>query len=1199
MIMESLKQTPEDSAYTDNIRFGDNEFEKAHGLKCAGNVKSEILDTEMGALKEKYSVRTVQGKGSELSVEIKSSHGKPLLLEIREIHSRRQKAFGYTVLVNGKETYFRSYEEYGAGPNHFFVWADSSVVGKSGTSTISFRSEGGPAFSISEVWAYSDFFGRVVPQESVQRKMPLFVGFNNCNMAEKLKDYSDFKCYSPVGRLSFITYGSNSIDNTRSKLHEELKDSASSDFPLSYVISGYGWGGMPTGPDGLGGYFCDPRYSGISFNESDGAFRASWPNMWSSSPFLTKCDRHMNDFLYKRLSRIIGDLPDQLDWLKADGASAFPMLIREWGGNGGEITDATINEAKRDGINLDPKNLGYDERLWLYRHAVEIWQSWAEQMMEFAGRDSVMVEEGEVKLPEEQMSSYLFSHPDFLSDLPMNDQRWSAGQIGMSEGFSSSGEMGRGVEYREISMYDYLRARGRLAMVNMERTMLKDDFTVLRNHYQRGFQFIVFFNSYEGDEKFIRQMDHIDDEPCLPEVHREPSILQVVVPRDRNIGSKENLEFSANLKVHNSLRVAVEDCGKPGQLTYRLENSGEEFVSGLSLHLDGRISPGAGNSIEVHVGETPAQMRKVKVLSASELPCPDHWTPYMTSETSLDLGDDMEGKKTYFLKLVFNASHAPDASFLLSIHVGAKWGRKSGHIDGNPFKIGMNRTLQLWVQDRAISEIMLKKYLKAGDADEVYVRAEDLFRRGWYRSASRLISGEISQLLPARYLVRGHGRLGRYPVEVILPGKDQSVLVVLYKMKGTECEFELKTRSERQSGRVTFTGLQAGHWKLSSLSRNRYRFESCRNGASAIATGADGKVSFALEVLGRESERIRLPEKLVARCLEVTDKEIAIDFQDHELMGYDRVIRIPLKKDTSFLRRPDCAGNSSDAAADKPQAMDQVELMLDGNQEVASVLARYGQESGRIKSFEPPVLVGKLSNGVIELESGNRYAFHFNKTTGTICDTAALRDSILNYEFRHLVEAFRPGQEISLTYCPYAEKGGIKRLRSVKQDYRILLEEDFTDTTGDEWKRKILSIDGVDVIDHRPEPNYLHHIVIRLLRPNKAFAPGNIIYHVNGGNPLKTTVVEFTARAFEDSSAVEFWISADNVSWVKAGQFDNTWQNNIPQSSNSKYWKFPWQFIDVTRNVKGLDSFYLKMVLRVNSADERYCVGAVRVLTEQ
>jgi hypothetical protein len=45
--------------------------------------------------------------------------------------------------------------------------------------------------------------------------------------------------------------------------------------------------------------------------------------------------------------------------------------------------------------------------------------------------------------------------------------------------------------------------------------------------------------------------------------------------------------------------------------------------------------------------------------------------------------------------------------------------------------------------------------------------------------------------------------------------------------------------------------------------------------------------------------------------------------------------------------------------------------------------------------------------------------------------------------------------------------------------------------------------------------------------------------------------------------------------------------------------RMPWQFIDLTQAVAGANSFLLKATLVVNSADERYCVSAIRVVTER
>jgi hypothetical protein len=44
---------------------------------------------------------------------------------------------------------------------------------------------------------------------------------------------------------------------------------------------------------------------------------------------------------------------------------------------------------------------------------------------------------------------------------------------------------------------------------------------------------------------------------------------------------------------------------------------------------------------------------------------PDRWTPHVTSETSVDLGQTMVGQRSYFLKLVLHSPSSPDAAFLL------------------------------------------------------------------------------------------------------------------------------------------------------------------------------------------------------------------------------------------------------------------------------------------------------------------------------------------------------------------------------------------------------------------------------------------------------------------------------------------------------------------------------------------------------
>lgn len=226
------------------------------------------------------------------------------------------------------------------------------------------------------------------------------------------------------------------------------------------------------------------------------------------------------------------------------------------------------------------------------------------------------------------------------------------------------------------------------------------------------------------------------------------------------------------------------------------------------------------------------------------------------------------------------------------------------------------------------------------------------------------------------------------------------------------------------------------------------------------------------------------------------------------------------------------------------------------------------------------------------MESGARYELMFDREA-TLFDTVALQGSLLAYEIHMLKEAILPGQEIEIRYSPCTERGGLPRLLRVTQARDLLLQVDYT--KDPDWKKAVHSLNGLDVRLHKPEPNYLYRVEIPLLRPVEAFTSGSVVYHLTSPTPLGATVAEVAARAFEDSSRVTFYASADGRQWKRCGQFDNTRQNNISQNLEN----LPFQFIDLTPAVAGLRSFYLKMELAVNSADHRFCVAKLRVATER
>jgi hypothetical protein len=300
---------------------------------------------------------------------------------------------------------------------------------------------------------------------------------------------------------------------------------------------------------------------------------------------------------------------------------------------------------------------------------------------------------------------------------------------------------------------------------------------------------------------------------------------------------------------------------------------------------------------------------------------------------------------------------------------------------------------------------------------------------------------------------------------------------------------------------------------------------------------------------------------------------------------------LPVAASAAVVRAPD-AGSLADRAT-VPQPQDRVELTLDGQGRAMAVQASYGRTRGRIAAFQPPVLVGDSFNGAITLDDGRSFLFDYQHTR---FDLVALQGPIMTYTMKQLASGLRPGQEVELTYSPPAAKDSQPRLLTVTQPSRVVFSEDYVATRDDAWRGRALAVEGLAVTDHKPEPNYLYDLSLRLLRPTAPFVPGSVTYRIAAGElALGRTALEFTARAFEDSSVVAFQVSTDDgATWTPVGRFDNTWQNCYSQQLKS----LPPNIIDITEAVRGRTGFLLRMQLVVGDADQRFCVGRLAVRSE-
>lgn len=1186
--MPFLSALDSKSLVSDHLQFGDEASEQAHELCSNGKVISEKISTVMGAITAKHSVRTLQGLNSSLDISLtRRDSSSSLILEIQEIHDRRPRAFGYTVAVNGQKVYFRTYEEVGAGPNHYFIQLPR---GENIKNILTITSASSAPFSLGQIWLYENFFTTIEPQEKVYK--PLALMGMKATAPEAGGPGRDFAPFGEYRDVNFLNMPKNAI---HTRIDNHLDNSAQTGRPVQILLNGTTWGGSPRSPDGQGGYFTDIRYSQLAYDLASKSWSPCYPNMWSCSFWTSSFDPLLQTTMRTRFLAAMSGIQDKVDFLHARGLMPYPVYVRELGPPMGEVTAATIQAATKEGIKLDPTDgLDKAERQWLHQNDVWLWQEYASWHAEVFGRDSVIVDRGAIRLPAMQTIDNQYAHTVFSSDHgPLKDRRYFGGQVGMVEGFWSSGE----VFFDKYNLYDYVKANGKLAHVNIWAPFTKDS-SHLRSLYDAGFQFATFIGDTAETTKVIRASDGCADLPALLPPHHQPILLEVRYNTQRTLGPTEQVVGVENLSIHSQSRevadmasmsrLAVNDLTKPGQITYRIDNGGIPFATGLSLQLDGRIAPGTGNRIQVLLGETPNNLQQVALLNAENLPCPDHWELFMTSKTSVNLGEKLLGKNSGFLRLVFHAEGAFDATFLMELSVTGQWNQGTGHVTGNPFTMREQRTLNLWIQERVVAQRLLKRYTQLAGEDHVTAQAKIMMTNGRYRTLQALLSGAISQILPARYVVRGHGELGRHKLNISLPNEDQVLKVTLLKVSEREYEFSVTCDVVAQPFTISLPTKNGTPWSLSRLKENHFRLQQEDSG-KLIAV--EGCIRISAEAVRENSSPRKLPTTIIARYLEGNRSAIRVDSQDMGLMDGEENISLQVTNGVTVTRHADLMENAG-VSKTWPERFDRVVLSLNEQGKVTGIDAKYGHAHGKVVNYTPFSAFPPYSNGMITLDNGNTYEFDFI----TEVETTALHGIARAYESKMLLAALRPGMEVTIDYSPYTESGTSRRIIKVSQSHQVLMTQDYTTMLDNEWRTNVVSTEGVVVKNHNPEPHNGEKYSM-LMRPAKGFEPGTVIYKVVSEWPVSYTVLEFSARVYDDSSSIDFEVSRDEgKTWNMCGRYDNTWQNCFPQGV--KPWKVPWQYVDLTSEVQGVREFYLRLTLRANPADDRMALGKIRVVTE-
>jgi hypothetical protein len=553
----------------------------------------------------------------------------------------------------------------------------------------------------------------------------------------------------------------------------------------------------------------------------------------------------------------------------------------------------------------------------------------------------------------------------------------------------------------------------------------------LETSYQRGFLAHALINTRSGDaELFLPKAAGMDARPAEPALHADRKLLEVRLVEPGGFGP------AGAVIAHEHLRrlpgdfvtpeaLAPVDATRPASIVYRvpvaaaLRGEGEVLfaaVAKLAKEKEAVIELAAGPSVEAL---TPRA-----TLRAADLQTQPHY-PWKSSAT-LNLGGGLRKGEAFFVRVTLRAP-AAEAAKLETFHLAAPWPQRSGPLDGARVSARQARLFSLWQQERAVFE---RRRALTGPADvrpDVLANVDRLAAQGRWSTAYRQLSGELSLRLPARFAVRGHGRLGPYPIGVYLPSPNHGTVIELLECAGESVAFRVLSE-QAEPVLVEISGLMANScYALKGPAAGVYRLVPATEPGGAKA--ANGTVRYELTPAPWQArERPVLPSRVEGMVLESRPSGLLIETQDPALWR-ENPIFVPVASDAVQTREDRLSPGSPFRSG--PVRFDHVKMSVDSQGRATRVEARFGQDRGRVVRFLRPVLKGETHNGILELDNGRRYEFA-NMWGFTALDVPGLKPFIRFNTFEQLEKAFAPGTAVELGFTPYVTHERIPRLTRVK-----------------------------------------------------------------------------------------------------------------------------------------------------------------------
>lgn len=1183
-------------ASVDQLVIGDRASEAAHSCRVSSNTPVQNITTEIGTVKERYTVRTVQGKDTTLKATFSlPPRGKETttgyLLEVEEIHNRQWQGFGYMVLVNGRETYFRTYEEQAAGPNHYFVKIDPALVSDPAKVEVTFKNCGGAPFRLARVWMYANFFA-LADQEQINQPLTIMGPGPFATPSSPDIRFGYFNNLCHIGYPYNRSYGA---------IDAALSETTAKNLPTELVLTAW-FSSCPDGPDGRGGFFADPKYAQTVYR--DGKLYPQYPNVWGNSfgyPSMT--EPIINQFLDQTREDTCRAVQRRRSFMKAAGAPLSHLQLCSdvgptyWDGDRSDFTTFELQAAARDGVRLDPNHLTPEARMWRHTNLSRVFARISDAFQRGVGRDSVLIDRGTMTLPSDQLCENLFTHPFFWIDNPVGDPRWRGWQTGVVDGMWTSGEMGEC--YR--TDYEYVTARGKTGIVNMWSGGCDpaQGQKWLALEYQFGWRFSAVYGMRPEVWESLAKWNDISAGSALPPVHYERRLLDVYIGGMQSMGTAEKLVASQNVRVGNGYSVVGLlriDPNLPASITYKLDT--QEVSAGIKpmLYIEGRQMD---KGIEIAIGDSPDALVPAATMVRGNFK-PFGYFGKFTDMGSLPLPCLPNGKCPSYVKLTFGAG------CIARVRVGIPWEHMTGHTQAYPagatsltadeekelypvvenwrwvsqhatdrtWSCKESRILNLWIQQRRMTERLLKQYRKLGGKDAIYRTAQALYEQGCYKSAYQRLIGELSQILPAQYAIRGHGQLGRYPVQVQLPTDNDVALVTLTRVEPDRVEFLVDVETPLKL-RLQMRNVPAKKgYALERISENHYCIRLAPKDTPAEQLLLAVRDTLDVEV-NAAPPAPAIPKRFTGICADLNGmSKVACYWPDN---GEQTEWLVKIAPGSQCRRREVHATEWSNGA---PRPGDLCTVTLNERGDSSLVESVYGKETGVIKSFERPGFTADAHAGILTLENGHRFEFAWSNRFGTSLDTALLQGMVRQYNWDMLAAGLRPGQRVELTYTPSADPKRPCRLLRIYQPTTITFEDKVGDDEA-EWRKKPAEI--ANLVYYKLSGK------LPALR-NQSYTnekPAYVVYKVSNAEPFGDTAVHIFGRTIIDErNKFLIYTSLDKENWEQRGEI------SAVEQLDQKH-----MMADLSACARGRNEFYLK--LQIAGSGDWCTFWEVQVRTER